>query len=326
MDFELKEKRKNLLLQLLREHGLSMDQAQVLKTSSSSDVIRWQLADDQNNEFKSEKNSNSAQGNKNAKNERLEEKNVSYKVWKIFSLVDDFANIQTGKNKDFSSSRSEFIRSSNVLEFWNGVGCVKLLNCERGVQTLEYLEGQDHRSVSNKSSQISIWVDVANQLHSICLNQQIQAKLPNMRAWFSSLEKISSQKTDPAWKAAWNAFLELQAGHTKDLVLHGDLHHENIRFSKRGWLALDPKGLLGDAALEAAVYFYNPIPRSQDLRRAEHIQETSQKLADGLKVDSKKLLSYAYAFGFLSASWMLEDGENPAEILQISEAIRRCMP
>ncbi len=28
--------------------------------------------------------------------------------------------------------------------------------------------------------------------------------------------------------------------------LHGDLHHENIMFSSRGWLVIDPVGLVGE--------------------------------------------------------------------------------
>jgi streptomycin 6-kinase len=28
-------------------------------------------------------------------------------------------------------------------------------------------------------------------------------------------------------------------------VLHGDIHHRNIRKTSRGWLTFDPKGLIG---------------------------------------------------------------------------------
>src|SRR2546428_7795870 len=36
-------------------------------------------------------------------------------------------------------------------------------------------------------------------------------------------------------------------------VLHGDLHHENLKYSQqRSWLAIDPKGLIGEPAYDAA--------------------------------------------------------------------------
>jgi len=44
-------------------------------------------------------------------------------------------------------------------------------------------------------------------------------------------------------------FLELEATQKHRVLLHGDLHHENILFDDdRGWLAIDPKGVVGDLA------------------------------------------------------------------------------
>jgi aminoglycoside/hydroxyurea antibiotic resistance kinase len=43
-------------------------------------------------------------------------------------------------------------------------------------------------------------------------------------------------------------------------VLHGDLHHGNVLdFGLRGWLAIDPKGLLGERGFDFANIFTNPI-------------------------------------------------------------------
>jgi hypothetical protein len=40
--------------------------------------------------------------------------------------------------------------------------------------------------------------------------------------------------------------------------LHGDLHHENILWGDGRWWAIDPKGLWGDPAWEAAAFLRNP--------------------------------------------------------------------
>ena len=43
------------------------------------------------------------------------------------------------------------------------------------------------------------------------------------------------------------------------VVLHGDLHHGNVLdFGERGWLAIDPKGLLGEAAFDYCNLLCNP--------------------------------------------------------------------
>lgn len=44
-----------------------------------------------------------------------------------------------------------------------------------------------------------------------------------------------------------------------EVVLHGDLHHGNILdFGTRGWLAIDPKGLVGERGFDYANIFTNP--------------------------------------------------------------------
>ena len=42
-------------------------------------------------------------------------------------------------------------------------------------------------------------------------------------------------------------------------VLHGDIHHHNIRQSSRGWLAFDPKGLVGERTYDCANTLCNPV-------------------------------------------------------------------
>ncbi|MES1227959.1 MAG: aminoglycoside phosphotransferase family protein, partial [Armatimonadota bacterium] len=50
------------------------------------------------------------------------------------------------------------------------------------------------------------------------------------------------------------------ASQRDSVFLHGDLHHENVLLGKEGWVTIDPKGLRGDRAFEAAAFIRNPIP------------------------------------------------------------------
>ncbi len=50
--------------------------------------------------------------------------------------------------------------------------------------------------------------------------------------------------------------------------MHSDLHRENVLHGKRGWLVIDPKGLIGDPMFDTANMFYNPLDRD-DLRMSE---------------------------------------------------------
>ena len=46
---------------------------------------------------------------------------------------------------------------------------------------------------------------------------------------------------------------------TGPVLLHGDLHHGNVLSARRRpWLAIDPKGVVGERAFDAGALLYNP--------------------------------------------------------------------
>lgn len=87
-------------------------------------------------------------------------------------------------------------------------------------------------------------------------------------------------------ECAGRLFDELCATATGRVVLHGDLHHDNVlRADREPWLAIDPHGLLGDPGYEIAPVLYNPdrARRDGDLlalvpRRLEQLAEERGKL------------------------------------------------
>jgi streptomycin 6-kinase len=95
-------------------------------------------------------------------------------------------------------------------------------------------------------------------------------------------------------------------------VLHGDIHHENIRQSPRGWLAFDPKGLVGDRAYDCANIFCNP-PVSEVVHNESRFLNTAGILAEELKINYQRLLDFAFAYACLSASWSFHRGDEEVE-------------
>ena len=69
-----------------------------------------------------------------------------------------------------------------------------------------------------------------------------------------------------------------------DVLLHGDLHHDNIlqngddearhSFSDGGWLVIDPKGVIGESAYEVAAFIRNPMPELLTHDDAPNIMST----------------------------------------------------
>jgi streptomycin 6-kinase len=89
---------------------------------------------------------------------------------------------------------------------------------------------------------------------------------------------------------------------TQDLVvLHGDLHHFNILRSEREpWLAIDPKGLVGDRCFELAALVRNPVPNPPPLAVA---RRRIAFLSEALDLDRERVNAWCFAEAMLNAAW-----------------------
>ncbi|HVX30275.1 MAG TPA: aminoglycoside phosphotransferase family protein [Nitrolancea sp.] len=93
------------------------------------------------------------------------------------------------------------------------------------------------------------------------------------------------------------------------VLLHGDLHHDNILAAERQpWLAIDPKGVLGIAAYEPATFVINQTAEAlaaTDLRR--FLTRRVDGLAESAGLDRTEVREWAVAHAVLSAWWTVED-------------------
>jgi len=97
---------------------------------------------------------------------------------------------------------------------------------------------------------------------------------------------------------------------TAQIPLHGDLHHDNIMSSDRGWLAIDPKGLIGDPSYETANAFSNPIGAEDQVKDPRRIAAMADMVAERLGYNRKRVLGWASAHSALSACWSIESGQS----------------
>ncbi|MBL7163041.1 MAG: phosphotransferase [Anaerolineales bacterium] len=104
-------------------------------------------------------------------------------------------------------------------------------------------------------------------------------------------------------------FAELIASTNSLVVLHGDLHHWNILAAQREpWLALDPKGVVGDPAFEVAAWMHNPMPWLLEQPRPERIlARRLDQFNEILGFDRQRMLDWSVAQAVLSAWWCVED-------------------
>src|SRR5206468_2643074 len=96
------------------------------------------------------------------------------------------------------------------------------------------------------------------------------------------------------------------------VLLHGDLNPGNIVSGKRqAWLAIDPKGELGDPASEVGPWFYNVSPHllSQSSLKSILVRRLDQFAAE-LGFDRKRIHAWAFIDAVLSACWSIEERED----------------
>ncbi len=92
------------------------------------------------------------------------------------------------------------------------------------------------------------------------------------------------------------------------LLLHGDLHYDNILAAERQpWLAIDPKGLAGEPAYETGALLYNPQPQ---LLAAPHpdrlLARRVAQLAEELNLDRARVRGWGIVRAVLSAWWHVQ--------------------
>jgi streptomycin 6-kinase len=118
---------------------------------------------------------------------------------------------------------------------------------------------------------------------------------------------------------------ELRESAGDPLLLHADLHQFNILSSEeRGWLAIDPKGAVGDPGYEVGPVIRNlllacPNPKAR-------LKDRVRRISAETGLEEGRVLRWAFAHTVLSLCWSVEDEQPWQEALTcarlMAEALR----
>jgi streptomycin 6-kinase len=106
-------------------------------------------------------------------------------------------------------------------------------------------------------------------------------------------------------------------------VLHGDLHHYNVLAARREpWLAIDPKGVVGEPAYDTAALLHNPVEVLETPRPGKVLERRIDLLSQELGLDRERVRGWGLAQAVLAAYWGLEDsGQVWEEALVFAEML-----
>lgn len=232
--------------------------------------------------------------------------------------------------KDLTPSGVEDeLRGAEFLAWRSGHGSVRLL-ARDGTALLLEDAGEysllDHLNQHGDDSATAIAAQAVATLHASSA-QPIPPALEPLAKRFAALVSLASGVTNSLVVEAAGMAGALLLDQRDVRPLHGDFHHENLWLGERGWLAIDPKGLIGDPAYDVANMFYNPLARDDLRTDPARIGSMARVFATTLDRDVATVLQWAFVHACLSASWHLEDG-NAAEAMRsigVASAVRTAL-
>ncbi|WP_374532409.1 aminoglycoside phosphotransferase family protein [Phenylobacterium sp.] len=221
------------------------------------------------------------------------------------------------------ASAPEEIAGGALMEWWGGEGAARVLAREAEALLLERAVGPaslaDMASHGRDDEATTIICEAVERLHRPRGSRPPVSLVP-LEIWFRQLAPTAAIHGGVLAKA--DAVAKALMAAPRDIVaLHGDVHHGNILdFGPRGWLAIDPKGLLGERGYDYANTFCNP-DTSLGLQPGR-LQRRLGVVAQRSGQAPRRVLQWILAYSALSAAWMIDaplNGETPDGRLAIAE-------
>lgn len=205
-----------------------------------------------------------------------------------------------------------------LQHWWNRRGAAQVFASSSHAIVMERALGR--RSLSTMSLRLSV-ADDDHALRLLCqtvsrLHEPRDQPAPPLTALDQRFAELfaHADSLGGAYLRGADIAAELLNEQGEAVVLHGDVHHDNVLdFSEHGWLAIDPKGLLGAREFDYVNMLCNPSrTRASEHKRLSRRVKTVA-LASGIEASS--LLRWTIAWTALSASWF-STSDQPEEAQQ----------
>ena len=229
------------------------------------------------------------------------------------------------------TTSDEFPQQWEALRLFDGHGMVQLLeyDVEDEVLVLECLQpGTLLSTEEDDEKATTIAANVMQQMWRPVSGDHAFATVEKWGRGFERLRTYYKGGSGPfplrLLEVAERLFAELSASSAEPVLLHGDLHHENILAAQRQpWLAIDPKGLVGEAVYETGALLRNkltPVFQAAEPRRV--MERRVAQLADELGFEKARIRGWGLAQAVLSVWWNIEDSDElNDEVLACAELL-----
>ncbi len=232
----------------------------------------------------------------------------------------------------------ELFTEMEALALYDGRGAVRLLAADRdrgAILLQRAIPGTMLWQIGDNAQQTET---AASVMKALWRSVPEESHLPHFSRWTERAFRLTRTEWDP--QEQWPRDLldraeqimdRVSRDHTGDVVLHGDLHHENILWDEAsGWLVIDPKGVIGPRCLEVGRYIQNQLPGDAPLSiREALVRERIEIFSDILAIPRRDVVAGALVDCVLGHVWYFEEegplGEDWYQGIELSRLLSRIL-
>lgn len=212
----------------------------------------------------------------------------------------------------------EFKSEIRALQCYAGDGAVRLIaaDAKKGWLLEERcVPGESLLSLALKDDAKATAI-AFNVMQKLWRPVNSQIKFPTLAKWLHGLDKLQKYSrvnsgVVPKQLIDFSlvASKELLTSSGEQVLLHGDLHHFNILASARTcWLAIDPKGVIGEREYEICAFLRNPGPYLlTTMNTKQIILRRLDQIVEQTGFERERILLWSIVQAVLAAWWCIED-------------------
>jgi streptomycin 6-kinase len=209
----------------------------------------------------------------------------------------------------------EFTREVEAIKLYNGDGMAKLIKSDTtlAAMLLERLEPgislwntpPDNAKRDDEAKRI-----IANLMKRLWRKVPEPHTMRTLESWTQALARYQGNDfPKPILDKAKYLLKDLLPTH-ETVLLHGDLHHDNVLSANREpYLAIDPKGLVGNRVYDVTPAMCNPYTPGLSLypELASILERRASIFSEMLAIDKQEIFSWTFVQYVLGSIWSLED-------------------
>lgn len=201
---------------------------------------------------------------------------------------------------------------TTFLRAMSGRSCANLFEYDERAQLIEYLPGNSlylYSRENRENEATSVFINIIKNIQEVEV-PELRDGLVTLNYLFRLFDRITPpEHLVENFHEARILSEKLLATQTNEVLLHGDLHHENIlKNSADEYVCFDPKGMVGDPSYELATTLKNPWDYSEISQSIEMFQKRASRFANELNLPLDRIIGFTFVHLVLSIGWAIEDG------------------